>query len=318
LKGHTPAIAVTTDCRIYLAWSQDWAEKTDIFFAWWDGIWWGAQNVSNTNAQSLHPDIAVTSYDAPRIVWAEGTATLNLLPRLYWGQPINGEWGRVFIDDFRGDFPSVIIDTGDRGHLTWQKLVEQRIEIYYTQQREPAKPGQSDVWFNWKTPISDSPTMSSLPQIAMMNGKPTIIWIEKIENQRSIYGSRAVDVWSWTEPEKLSGEHEAKGDPPALAAGWNGPIHIAWADKNPEDAIVYTMLWPSGDGLQFASNSPPELISNGGQNHRKPAIAVSPNNTRVYLVWLEDAYAESTKVYFSESDGRVFNFYIPLIAHQAH
>ena len=317
LKGHTPAIAATPDCRAYLAWSQDWGPTSDVFFAWWDGTtWWGSKNVSQSSVQSLHPDIAVTSSGEPRIVWAEGG---GLNPTLYSGKPINGEWSRVFIDDFQGDFPTLVFDVSNRGHLAWQQWIKQQADVYYTQQARPAEPGESDSWPSWSQPISNNPTVSSLPRIAIVNGKPVIVWIEKVEgNQRLVYGSRATGSeapWGWTKPEELSaGQNVKAGNPPAIAVGQIGPAHLAWAEKNPVDAIAYTMLWPSDGGLLSRSGSPPEVITNGGQNHRKPAIATSADGAQVYLVWLEDDGNGTSRVYFSESEGRVFYFYIPLMA----
>lgn len=321
LRGNAPAIAATADCQLYLAWSRDWGGASNILFARWDGVtWWGFTDVSKSSAQSQYPDIAVTSFGEPRITWVEG-GTLN--PSLYWGQRIDGEWTRAFFPsvEFRGFFPKLVFDADDRGHLVWQKLDGQQINVLYGQQVQPARPGQSDVWFGWNLPVSKSPTASSLPRMVIVNGRPLVVWIEKTgESQRAIYGSHAVGpppLWDWPAPVELSGGHNVKGgNPPAIAAGRTGPAHLAWAEQNPVDAIRYTALWSFGNELLSAPNSSPELITNGGQEHTKPAIATSVDGTRVYLVWLERDANDVVKVYFSESEDRVFNFYIPLITRQ--
>ena len=313
-KLQYPAITAATsgpECVIHLAWMQDWGATTDILYSKWEGEGWQLpQNVSRTtDGQSLHPDIAVTSAGEPRIVWIEG----GVSPELWWGMPIDGQWSRVFINDFKGDFPSITIDPDDRVHMAWQRQ-ETRLDpfdIFYTRQDSP------DQWTVLKQNLSNSATdMSSLPEIVLLGNRPLVVWLERIGGQRKIYASQSVVDWVWEQPASLCEGCEVKrGSPPAVAASNNGLVHVAWPDKNP-DAIAYMPLWPVDGRLTLEGLSEPDFISNGGSEAQSPAIAVSPDGSRVYLVWVEADSDGSTRIYFTESEALPHRFYIPLIAYQ--
>jgi hypothetical protein len=305
LQYPTIAAAISgSECVVHLAWMQDWGATTDIFYARWEsGDWQLSQNVSGTEGQSLHPDIAVTSAGEPRIVWAEGGT-----PWVFLGvpgrsaAPIRGEF-------VKGDFPSLVIDTEDRAHFTWQRqdTLLDPPDIYYWWEG-------LELWEVIISGPSDNP--SSQPQIIMMAGKPLIIWLEKIGDRREIYASQSTEFGNWEQPVSLCKSCEVKrGSPPAVAASNNGPVHVAWPDKNP-DAIAYVTLWPVEGRLALEGLSDPTFISNGGSEAQSPGVAVSLDGSRVYLVWVEADSDGSTRIYFTESEARPHHLYIPLIANQ--
>ncbi len=303
-RGSEPAIAVSPDCTLHIAWKNLWWGNYEILHAFNDGTGFvTSERVSRTDAQSGQPAIAVDASGEPHIVWVEAASGYGL----YEGMPIPelpGFWKTGPISGGEGQVPSLAVDDGGRLHLAWMTVDNSASsDIAYKWQEQVAQ------WPQWWFNVSESSNYSRRPDITISNDKAVVVWQETVDGDDEIYVRwRELNSFaSFVSARNLSNS-DANSRAPAVTVDGSGRFYVAWDEGSPTNAIL-TRPW-LGSGNWWDS----QTISDGGDNVQDPAIAASPGD-HVYAVWAQkDSPDDTWDIYFSDMKLTVHRFYLALLA----
>ena len=104
------------------------------------------------------------------------------------------------------------------------------------------------------------------------------VWLEG----NHVYYARQ-DSWPGT-AHKLSTSTDAIVDPPAIAVGTNGVVHVVWAQGNNQATIYHVYASTSGGGW-----STPAPVTAAGHGTSTPSVAVTADGS-VHVVWSEATF----------------------------
>lgn len=304
-QGSEPAIAVGPDCTPHLVWTDEWWGTFEIFHAFNDGNGFLTQSrVSKTETgQSGQPSVAVDSAGNVRVVWVD---TVSGRSELYegWQTPPNDYWSYTPIlgADEQVQVPDAAFDDDDRLHVTWMRVRGPSSDIYYK---------RPEFWDSFVIEnISDSSNSSRLPQMTISRDKVVIVWQEDVNGDDEIFGTwRSLDSNSsdFTSRNNLS-LTDASSRAPVVTVDDSGQFSVAWDEGEPTDAIL-TRFW-GGSGGWWETRP----ASRAESSVRHPAIAASPRDDEVYLVWEQrDAVNDTWDIYFSDVQIEKHEFYLMVI-----
>lgn len=308
-SGSEPAIAVGPDCVVHLVWSNLWWDTYEIFYSVNEGDGFLAPaRVSRTDTgQSSQPAIAVDSGGEAHVVWVD---TVSGGYQLYEGWPIpsysgdySGNWGKLPVRgaDNQVQVPGLAIDHNDELHVTWMKQ-SGFSDIYYKRPRY----WDASVIEN----LSVSPNaFSRLPDIEISLDKVVVVWQETVNGDDEIFVSwrRLGGLENFTSTNNLSAT-DASSRAPAVSVDRGGKFSVAWDEGGATDAIL-TRFW-SGNGGWWDT----QPASRDGKGVKEPAIAASPRDDGVHVVWSQkDGSDDTWDIYFSDIQFVTNRFYLMLV-----
>jgi hypothetical protein len=167
-----------------------------------------------------------------------------------------------------------IIALGNNAFLAWYDALDGGVgDVFF------AKSSDSGRTFDDMINVSNTPTQSGGPTMAVAGDSIYIIWVEYNEQDRpELFFSRSGDLGSsFSVPVKLSGEQSVYQDFSHLAVGEGGSVYVAWTDF---DSIQVHFTRSTNSGETF---EPEQILSNEGEySQLYEMLAVDDN---IYFFW---------------------------------
>jgi len=213
-----PALAVRSDNRPVVAWSETLDGQTSIYYARQDNGFWTTYPV-DASSDGQAPDVAVERGDRTWVTWQ---ALENGVSCIYATDVVGDSWGDVQELSYGSDADSTRVDMVGKSSLgafvVWQGAKTTGSQIYYTHNVRLAN------W--WEEPVSLSAELGSASGAAMAvteGGDIHLVWSEGT-NLRYRRGNANGGTWSTT----TTIASQAQGFGPAAVLGSDTMTHAAW------------------------------------------------------------------------------------------
>jgi hypothetical protein len=230
-------------------------------------------DISSSVSESKYPAIAIGPGGAIHVVWEGWTSSSWEI--LYSGKDPGGVWtSPVNVSSTSGasDRPSIAVGEDGTLHVVWHDEASGAWDILYSSRA----PGGS---WSAATNISNNEEWSFHPEIVVGEGGTLhVVWRDNTSGKWQIlYASKPVDgPWSPPTPVWSDGGGSSFA---ALAVGGDGYLHLAWAERTPDNSeILYATRPPGG------SWTSPENVSGSVRNSRRPGLAVAEDGSP-QMVW---------------------------------
>ncbi|MGC8787266.1 MAG: hypothetical protein ACP5Q1_07570 [Anaerolineae bacterium] len=282
-SGHSPSLAADRMGNVYMAFAAQSYGADDVYFASWCATsgWSLPINVSQSNAQSALPQIAVADDGELAIVWSEQAADWT---PIFLGRSMEGElWLTMPVPNAYGSCPELAFGSAGELWVAWQDVLDVGFpaEIFASQWTGSEWTLPEDVSYSFETD-------SILPSMAVSQGKVYLAWQEGNPGEEAIYWVQWVDgAWDW--PQKRSGAGRAFA--PALAVGGAGYGHLVWTT---EGAVQYAS-WDTSTGAWESV----ENVALGQTGAIGARLAV---DHMVHAAWLAEASGSNLDVYYSRRE----------------
>lgn len=268
--GEQPTLAIDHNDVPHLVFVNEFRGNYEIYYSQWNGISWTLpRNVSSTSGVSAIPDVAIDSRNTLHVVWADNSPGYNVIYYGRWtgtfwiNRPIPNARGSVpaiaigaddlihvvwqdrdilqdpyeiyhsQYDDITWTLPENLSDSENHStipdiqvspdglaHVTWEERVEEQDYIFYCG-------GQSFLWSN-QEPVSGGETSAYLPAITVdAYGFIHLAWDA---SDHLAYRWHLDLVSPWVAARCIAENGQGVADV-ALAAGPDGAIHAAWAER---------------------------------------------------------------------------------------
>ena len=287
-----PAMAVEADGKIHLAWMDLGPAGLQILYSSsLDGIvWTRPNNVSDSQAASAYPSIAVNEHGVVHLTWMEGKGDDF---EIYYSQLKAGEWSPPRnVSNLKGisQRPKMAIDAAGKVHVIWYDNTGGFFELFHCWRDGEtwSKPTNTKLvdWF-----ITHNPGYGMAAGLAAdLNGHLHLVWVDIYEQTQDLFHSR----WngeSWSKPGIISRtpvrprELFVDTDP-------SGNVHLTWEDNG-------EVWYCHSDGSTWSA---PLAISDGVQRSGSPALCLAHNGD-VHLAWSGSLFG-NVHLFYRRFDGK--------------
>lgn len=290
--------------HLYVAWSDTSSGDAEIYLRQWDGSDWselgGSANgggISDNSGASQWPSVAVAPDGQPWVAWHDSSAGDDEIYVRRWTgtawEPVgNGAASGGGISNNNGGSAFVALEIAPNGqaYATWMDSSSGNSEVYVRRWNgsawEPLAGSASGGG------ISNTPTRSGRPSLALDDNLPTVAWAET-DTVGEIY-VRRFNGSAWVELGEHSASNGGISNTPGLsqyatigyAAG--GKPYVAWYDVTPGQLEIYVATLESGQWVAAGSGATSGGgISNTADKSKEPALAVRGGVP--YVAWEEGA-----------------------------
>lgn len=306
--SQSAAMAAGPNNRLYVAWSDDSSGDAEIYLRRWDGSNWsdlggsaGGGGISNNSGASLWPAVAVDSDGNPWVAWHDASAgDTEIYVRRWTGaawEPVgNGsaEGGGISNNAGSSAYVALEIAANGQAYAVWMDSSAGNQEVYARRWNGSAWEGLAGSASGGG--ISNTPTRSGRPAIALYDNLPTVAWAET-ETVGDIY-VRRFDGTAWVELGEHSASNGGVSNTPGVsqyaAIGYSaaGKPFVAWYDYTPGQPEIYAATL---EGVQWVAAGTGATsgggISNTGNTSVEPALAVQGGAP--YVVWQETTNSDA-------------------------
>jgi len=300
--GNAPSLARGSDGSLHLAWSDYSAlgRNYEIYYSKWLGSAWDVPlNVSNTDANSSSPDVAVKPDGTAYVTWFDPST-------IYYGvidkTGVVSSTGIVTLGAGVQN-PAIAVSADGNVHLVWQEPDDDtgNYEVFYTY-------NDGSGWNPVTENVSRSPDINSTaPDVAVTtNGVVYAIWTQGIHPNTSIlYAARKGA--SWTTPVTVS---QGTAFSPFIAADTAGFVHALWVEQ---DASGYRLVYGWGkDGMLVRS----EVLVDSALPITEGALypQISGNTFTVHVAWsAQTANGGPYDIFYGAHQWTLNSIYLPLV-----
>jgi len=214
---------------------------------------------------------------------------LAVLPTLAEGEEIPVEHHRLH----------VALDTQGVAWAVWEERHGSDSDIYFSRRTE-------GVW-EPPQPVSAAPGLwEEWPSLAFApDGTAWVAWaVSTAEDEIGIL----VSHWegdAWSTPVPVLGTSALSGRQPALAAGPNGDLWLAWVGHDGTDREIYASHWDGATGGAVVWSAPQQIGEDDADSlayDTFPRLAMDDSG-EVWLVWVSYEVPTGTEVHASRWDG---------------
>ncbi|UCG70011.1 MAG: exo-alpha-sialidase [Thermoplasmata archaeon] len=241
MDQNTPCIAVDSEGTIYVAWTDDRWDDTDIYFAKSTngGVDWTNPNVrintDSTSTTQRNPTIAVDSEGVIYIAWQDqitGDYDIHFARSTDGG----GNWTKPSVkvnsdtSSREQNNPSIAVDSSGTIFLVWQDNRWNNYDIYYA---KSTNGGTSWTHPNIKINSDTGSARQYNPSLAVSyTGTLYAAWHDYRNANADIYFAYSTNQGeNWTHPNlRVNQPPTDTQHVPAIAVGINGPVYVAWQD----------------------------------------------------------------------------------------
>ncbi len=303
-SGASQSVAVATGPNndLYVAWSDNSSGDDEIYLRRWDGSNWsdlggsaGGGGISDNNGASLWPAVAVAPDGNPWVAWHDTSAgDTEIYVRRWtgtaWAPVGNGsaEGGGISNNNGSSAYVALAIAPNGQAYAAWMDSSAGNQEVYV--RRWNGSEWEQLAGSAGGGGITNTPTRSGRPSIALADELPTVAWAET-ETVNEIY-VRRFDGSAWVELGEHSASNGGVSNTPGVSQyatlGYSaaGQPFVAWYDYTPGPPEIYAATLPSGQwGAAGSGAASGGGISNTAGLSMEPELAV--RGGAPYVVWQE-------------------------------
>lgn len=286
-RSRNPAIAASGS-DVFIVWDDDSSGNFEILYTVsHDGgqTFSLPQNLSQNAGRSVLPEIAVAG-DNLYVVWQDDTLGNR---EIFYRRSLDG--GRTFTttsnlskNSGRSLSPAIAA-SGSHVYVVWDDNTTGNHEIFYAHSSDGGK------GFSAPQNISNSPSFSAAPTIAVSGSQVYVTWTEEFipENYEIFYSWSSDGGGSFAPPRNISKTSAYSGA--SVVAAWDNDVHLAWIEgilieQQGKIHVDYEVFYASspGGGAEFTA---PQNLSLSDGITVNPAIAISDG--KIYIAFADDA-----------------------------
>ena len=248
----TPAIAIDSQGRLHVAWSDDTGSGTaaQLFYRRREasGVWGGVKAIPhNVGSFPSFPDIVVTSDDRAHLVWIETTSGIKSVYYTRETSPgafaaprnVSGEFSSGPLADTG---PALAVGPGDRLHLVWSGVGNpEGADIFYQTAIAP------DFKFIAGRNISNNSGFSIAPRVGADSANQAhVVWTDNTLSPQSdiMYAKVAVGpsgIGVATGPLVIE-QTPGRSSVPDIAVDVFDGLHVCWQDDVAQPVFNFEIL----------------------------------------------------------------------------
>jgi len=315
--SQSAAMAAGPNNRLYVAWSDDSSGDAEIYLRRWDGSDWsdlggsaGGGGISDNNGASLWPAVAVAPDGNPWVAWHDtSTGDSEIYVRRWTGTSweqvgsSSAVGGGISANSGSSGFVALEIAPNGQAYAAWMDSSSGDNEVY-------VRRWNGSVWEQLAGSasgggISNTPTRSGRPSIALHDNLPAVAWAET-ETVGEIY-ARRFDGSAWVEFGEHSASNGGVSNTPGLSQyatiGYTaaGKPFVAWYEQTLLQLEIYAATLEADQWVAAGSGA----ASGGGISNtfgasKEPQLAVRAGAP--YVVW-EEALLSDDEVYIRRLAG---------------
>lgn len=197
--------------------------------------------------------------------------------------------------------PNLAVDASGLVHLVWNDDRDGNMEIYHRFWTEGA--------WSRETRVTDTPGDSFASSLVAVGDTLHMVYMETIDTTTQI-AYRTYRGFAWSAPQYLTAEPTGRRMVPAIAAGRDGSLHVAWGDSRQDSVGALGKIYyrrRCGD-IWLAE----ERLTDPSNDAMRPGIAIDDSGY-VHVAWI-DARIPDDQIYHRrrtpggwESETRVTN-----------
>ncbi|HVP57264.1 MAG TPA: T9SS type A sorting domain-containing protein [bacterium] len=275
--GNATKIAVDSQGRIHVVWSDDRYRQQEIFYKRCEGGIWGPDTrLTEMGNSSVTPAIAVDTMDGLHVVWCDNrTGSWGIYYKHYdgvnWSDDQWLAWAGIGLG-----YPAIAVDRNDNVYVVWQYNIPTGSSVIYMKRFDGSAWGPDQK-------VADTSYPDHAPAVAAdVTGNIHVVWYEegwdvpgRLEYRKfdgSAWGPAQTLVWAW------------KVSTPSIAAGPDGSVHVCWYDNRySADDGSYEVFYRRCDGQAWG---PEHRLTEAPGLSENPSIAVAPDGV-VHVVWAD-------------------------------
>ena len=274
--GKSPAIAADGTGKLYAVFEEAKSDKAaSIFFTMSNdkGVSWSPPaNVSNSQGQCSHPDIAVERGGAIDVVFTDTASGTKQTDIFFVRSNDNGQtWSEKTniahaLEDSKE--PVIAVGDGNNIHIAWSATSKgkQNPDIFFST--------SSDGGHSWSPApvnISNTPGVSNQPTITSTDGIVHVAWLDSTPGPThpDVYYTR-YSQGSWSHPSDISGSPRISSYP-GIACG-KGKVYLCWSDNSRKECAPD--IWCDVASSHGKFNRPINISNTPGVSST-PAIAAN-------------------------------------------
>jgi hypothetical protein len=319
-----PALAISSQGRPFLAWSDQSQGNAEIYIRRWDGLLWQEMGgvsargggISNNGGESTEPSVGTAPNQAAYVAWQDSSSGNSDIYVKWWNGtnwaevgPGSASGGGISANGTLSRKPSVAVASNGTPYVAWSDQRAGVGEIFVKRWNgafwEEVGPGSATGGG-----ISNNAGESTDPVIAAgVNGTIFVAWSDDSEGDSEIYMRQYRDGEGWRDVGTgssvgggISGNNAASYSP-ALAVGPSGLPYVAWVDESDDnDTEIYARRFTGSSWENMGSNSASGGgISNNRAPSQEPSIAVDRFN-RAIVAW-SDLSSGPSEIYLKRWNG---------------
>jgi len=306
----------------YPAWNQDIAVYEDTVYVVWDqhgpagareiffrrsldggDTWEEEQQITQpTGEWKGRPRVAVSECGATvHVVWMDERFRDDTTPptiELYYKRSIDGgeTWEgekRLTEAPYGSGGHSLAVD-GSTVHLVWmdERKGYELFDIYYRRSTDDGETWDSEI------ALTDDGNRNSLPDVAVWEGNPHVVWEERMADQDyAINYRRSTDGGDTWGPMQVLTAPSARVMRPKLAVVID-EIHVVWVDGRDHDYRREIYYKHSEDAGVSWSEDTRLTYSDEGRSY-EPAISLSGDT--IHVAWHDDRDGDHYEIYYKRN-----------------
>ncbi len=305
--SQSAALATGPNNRLYVAWSDTSSGDAEIYLRRWDGSNWSdlggsasGGGISDNNGASLWPAVAVDPDGNPWVAWHDASAgDTEIYVRRWTGtawEPVgdgSADGGGISNNAGSSAYVALEIASNGQAYAVWMDSSAGNQEVY-------ARRWNGSTWEGLAGSasgggISNTPTRSGRPAIALYDNLPAVAWAET-ETVGDIY-VRRFDGTAWMELGEHSASNGGVSNTPGMSQyatiGYSaaGKPFVAWYDFTPGQPEIYAATLEGGQWVAAGNGAASGGgISNTATMSLEPALAVQGGAP--YVVWQESTISD--------------------------
>ena len=242
-----PQVAMNSDGKIVISWTQSDGAKNQIFYSYFNGTSWVhptnlSDNITPDGQDAYHSQVAMNNEGKMVITWtqhdgAKGQIFYSYFNGVSWVHPASLS-DNISPDGQHALSSRVVMNSAGKMVITWMQLDGSRYQIFYSYFNGVSWVHPSSISDN----ISPDGTFAFAPQVAMNSeGKIVITWEQSDGANGQIFYSYFNGV-SWVHPTSLSDNISPDGQPannPQVAMNNDGKMIISWPQFDGTKNQVY-------------------------------------------------------------------------------
>jgi hypothetical protein len=254
-----------------------------------------AKNVANNSDFQVTPQVGVDAAGNINVVWEDDTASNSYI---FFSQSRDG--GATFspaknLSSTLGSSwnPRIAVDGAGNINVVWIDNTSGNQDIFFSRSTD------GGMNFNGPINLSNGAATSSNPQIAVdANGGVNVVW-ENDDHTLGVMFIHSPDGSSFPNPAINLATNTTGSVSPAIAAGADGSVNVAWEDDFSSKAHI-SFRRSTDNGQTFPSL--PTAVSNSVGNSTSAQVAVDGSGN-VTVVWVDDGPGNFVIMYNRLSNG---------------
>lgn len=291
-----PAIAVDSEGRVVVAWSQSTGHNPSIFLRRWNHQQWESLGPSSTDrgaggtkGEAFAPALALDPSGNPSLAWQDRSYGNHEVYYRHWD---GAQWEELAGSATEGGvsrtntgysgFPSLALDANGAPVVAWEEHYGSKSDIWVRRYTSGRKRGWLDVGDHpgltgFPAKVSDA----RFPSLALdAHGNPVVAWIDNDSGSDQVYLQR----WSGKRWEELAGSASQGGVSRSrnaaasvtLKLDASGNPILSWKEGDGAQAAIQVRRWA---GLQWESLGGP--VADPGSNPAWPCLALDARSQPV-------------------------------------